>query len=127
MQEKYRQFAGIFIIGKRTFGYNFGAILDRREQEMEAWLESHPIVPINKENSEESLRNNQNHKKLRAELEEIRQAKERWSSGTYGVCMEDDCGIDIQEERLVSIPHAKRCTKSQQKREKSQPSKRRYW
>ena len=128
MEEKgYQQFAGEFIIGARLFSYNFGAILARREQEIEEWLESHPIIPVDKENWDETMRNNQNHTNLRLELEEIRAAKMRWELGTYGICMEDDCGIDIPEERLILIPHGKRCAKCQQKKEKSHPSKRRYW
>jgi RNA polymerase-binding transcription factor DksA len=43
----------------------------------------------------------------RAELAQIERALERLEAGTYGTC--DDCGIEIDGERLRLLPDAATC------------------
>ncbi|WHY66922.1 TraR/DksA C4-type zinc finger protein [Neobacillus sp. SuZ13] len=49
-------------------------------------------------------------------LEEVNEALERISNGTYGVCV--DTGENISYERLVVLPYAKRTVDAQEKLEK---------
>ena len=51
------------------------------------------------------------------ELRDIDAARARMAAQTYGICI--DCRTDIDFERLMAYPTAKRCIQCQGKREKS--------
>jgi RNA polymerase-binding transcription factor DksA len=54
------------------------------------------------------------------ELRDIVAAESRIAAGTYGVCT--DCAVDIEFQRLVAYPTAKRCFRCQQNHEKTYAS-----
>lgn len=51
------------------------------------------------------------------ELREVEAALERIREGTYGFC--EDCGREIERERLEAYPTATRCIEDQQRYERS--------
>ncbi|MES2787113.1 MAG: TraR/DksA family transcriptional regulator [Pseudomonadota bacterium] len=46
-----------------------------------------------------------------AELAQVAAAMRRLQDGTYGICT--DCGVAIDEQRLLALPSAPRCTACQ--------------
>lgn len=51
----------------------------------------------------------------KSRLEEVNEALERITNGTYGVCV--DTGEDIPYDRLAALPYAKRTVEAQEKYE----------
>lgn len=51
----------------------------------------------------------------RAELDEVRDALQRFEQGTYGICA--GCGIEIPTERLEAVPTARLCLPCKQAEE----------
>jgi DnaK suppressor protein len=45
----------------------------------------------------------------RRELQEIEQALARFEAGTYTTC--ENCGAEIEEARLIAVPHTARCSR----------------
>ncbi|MBI5894310.1 MAG: TraR/DksA family transcriptional regulator [Deltaproteobacteria bacterium] len=56
----------------------------------------------------------------REELTKMDEAIRRLENGTYGVC--EDCGSEIDEERLKAVPLAPFCVKCQAKYESKKPT-----
>ncbi len=54
---------------------------------------------------------------LAKELEDIKDALIKIENGTYGIC--EQCGKEINEERLEAIPTARLCRDCQQEQEKN--------
>jgi len=50
---------------------------------------------------------------LESKLKNVRMALEKIGNGLYGVC--ENCGKEIDEERLLACPEAKTCLKCNQK------------
>lgn len=50
------------------------------------------------------------------EIRDIEAAWQRLGAGRFGVCI--DCGTDVEFDRLMAYPTAKRCLQCQQQREK---------
>ena len=57
------------------------------------------------------------------ELEQVLAARRRLHDGTYGVC--EDCGDEIQPQRLEALPATPYCTACQADRERPQRAHRR--
>ena len=108
------------LVGDRTFTTNFGAVLARKREELREWLDRQAPVPLTEIEKGDHVAFNgatkDNCYRVEGEIEEIRLAEKRWENGTYGVCL--DCGGGIPEERLILIPHAKRCAGCQGKNRK---------
>jgi DnaK suppressor protein len=49
---------------------------------------------------------------LRERLTRMEEAERKLEEGTFGVC--EDCGADIEEERLRAVPYAIRCVRCQE-------------
>lgn len=49
---------------------------------------------------------------LREKLTQIEVAEQKLSRGSYGIC--EDCGREIDEERLRAVPFAERCVTCQE-------------
>lgn len=58
----------------------------------------------------------QNHAATKALLEDCEAALKRMDDGTYGICVNVDCGKEINEDRLTARPEASRCIECQEKK-----------
>ena len=52
---------------------------------------------------------------LREKLTRMEDAEHKLLDGTFGIC--EDCGAEIDEERLRAMPYAIRCVRCQERRE----------
>jgi len=52
---------------------------------------------------------------LRERLTRMEEAERKLEEGTFGMC--EDCGVEIEEERLRVIPYAVRCVRCQERSE----------
>ena len=52
---------------------------------------------------------------LRERLTRMEEAERKLEEGTFGLC--EDCGVEIEEERLRVIPYAVRCVRCQERSE----------
>ena len=50
---------------------------------------------------------------LRERLTRMEEAERKLEEGTFGLC--EDCGVEIEEERLRVIPYAVRCVRCQER------------
>jgi len=50
---------------------------------------------------------------LRERLTRMEEAERKLEEGTFGMC--EDCGVEIEEERLRVIPYAVRCVRCQER------------
>lgn len=101
--------------GNRIFTTDFGDILQRRKKELSEFLSRQippslsDIEPGDHITFQQPIKANCD--RVKREIEEIDEAIKRWQQGTFGICL--DCGKSIPEERLILIPHAKRCRECQ--------------
>jgi len=52
---------------------------------------------------------------LRERLTRMEEAERKLEEGTFGLC--EDCGVEIEEERLRVVPYAVRCVRCQERSE----------
>jgi len=101
------------------------ALLDSTHESVARWTD-HPTADIAGEvadsgdDSVASLMMDLDHAEVQRRIDtvgDIDGALERIKSGEYGTCI--DCGAEIDVERLLAFPTAKRCIDCQSRREKT--------